>query len=127
MEKAPDQTAKMAAFTLPPIDPEDLETPDRREAALDALAVWFVDALLASEGDYDTASALIRIAIGTFYDVREAGGVPRSDAGRYFMVDGVGIGPTRRAVPWSELAERAPPSHHEIYRGLFDELVADVR
>ncbi|CAN5777899.1 hypothetical protein BH09MYX1_BH09MYX1_42700 [soil metagenome] len=126
MEKGPDQTAKMGAFTLPPIDPDDLETPERRESALDALATWFVDALISIEDDYDTATALVRLAIGAFFDVREAASESRGAAERFFRGDGVGIGPTRRAVPWRELETRAPVEHFPTYVRVFDEVVVDV-
>ena len=109
-------------------DKKKLTTGKAREKALDALGVWFVDALLAAGSDKKRASAVITAAIRSFYDVRESGDQERGEyAGHFFMVDAVGLDDSDRPVPWEILAEKATAANIALWQKLFERLEPKVR
>lgn len=106
----------------------DLTSDVGREAALDALCIWFTTSLTAANGDRDVATEIITHAIRSFYDVREAADQLRGMyAGHFFLVDAVGLQDTNRPVPWFELHGRVSAEHLDIYKDVFDRTEAVVR
>ena len=124
---APKPKGNGAVAFKPPVDRDKLTTPEEREAALDTLAKWFVDALAGATQDGARATQVIRDAIGAFYDIREAAEQERGEyAGHFFMVDAVGIDNTDRPVPWVELEKRVGPDVMHRFEELFTEIEPDV-
>jgi hypothetical protein len=119
---------KLGVGAKPPIGGKALGTPEARERALDKLAVWFVDALVAAKGNLGRASEIIRDAIGAFYDIRESADQERGEyAGHFFMVDAVGIDESDRPVPWFELEKQIAPELLHQYQELFTDIESSVR
>ena len=109
-------------------DKKKLKTSKAREAALDAIGKWFVEALLAASSDKKRASDVITRAIRSFYDVREAAGQERGEyAGHFFMVDAVGLDDADRPVPWEALERKASPKDLALWQKLFDAIEPEVR
>ena len=119
---------KVGVGAKPPIDGKALGTAEARERALDKLAVWFVDALVAAKGNLGRASEIIRDAIAAFYDIRESADQERGEyAGHFFMVDAVGIDESDRPVPWFELEKQIAPELLHQYQELFTDIEGSVR
>ncbi len=94
-----------------------------RERALDSLASWTVSTLQAAQADEAAARETLKIAVETFYDIREAAQQPRGEhAGHFFIVDGVGLGASNRPVPWQVLAETVPQDHLTRLSAIFEEV-----
>jgi len=116
--------------TVPPTESPALNSPipaawlrdeAGRERALDSLAAWVVSTLQAAQDD-GSARETLRVAIGTFYDIREAASQPRGEyAGHFFIVDGVGLGDSNRPVPWQVLAETVSQERLTRFSAIFDE------
>ena len=97
-----------------------------RELALDSLAAWVVSTLQAAQDDA-SARQTLRVAIETFYDIREAAQQPRGEyAGHFFIVDAVGLGESNRPVPWQVLAETVSQDRLDRFSALFEEAVREV-
>lgn len=104
-----------------PLPAFDTSTEEGRELALDALGLWFTEALVAAEGDHGVAFDVMCRGISAFYDIREAADTPRCMyAGHFFMVDAVGLAYSDRPVPWVELSKRVMPEVLEAFQNLFD-------
>ena len=94
-----------------------------RERALDSLASWTVSTLQAAQADEAAARETLKIAVETFYDIREAAQQPRGEyAGQFFIVDGVGLGDSNRPVPWQVLSETVPQEHLTRLSAIFEEI-----
>lgn len=94
-----------------------------RERALDSLASWTVSTLQAAQADEAAARETLKIAVETFYDIREAAKQPRGEyAGHFFIVAGVGLGASNRPVPWQVLAETVPQDHLTRLSAIFEEV-----
>lgn len=120
----PAQPAQTGRVERTPIDRKKLGSARARELALDALADWFVEEV-ASAPDDEQVRAVMRGAITSFYDVREAAEQERGEyAGHFFMVDAVGLDDTGRAVPWTRLRERLSEERMERLTALFEEAEA---
>lgn len=105
---------------LQPFQMEDLCTDAGRERALDSLAPWLVDQV--ADADDVAATAAMRQAIVWFYDIRESSDQPRGMyAGHFFLVDGVGLDSSDRAVAWDLLAQRVTRERLDHLQALFDQ------
>lgn len=119
----PTQARRAAPAVQTPVDRKKLRTPAAREAALDALGAFVVDALV--DADDARARAVLTAAISAFYDVREAAGQERQEyAGHFFLVDAVGLDASDRPVPWNVLRERVGEARLAQLTALFEEVEA---
>ncbi len=121
------QSMSRPASSRAPVGLESLTTPAAREAALDALGRWFVEAVADAGADDDAARAAMEAAIASFYDIRESADQPRGEyAGHFFRVDAVGLDATQRPIPWDELRARVGEERAEELAEVFDEAEAAV-
>lgn len=98
-----------------------------RERALDTLASWVVSTLQAAPDDA-AARETLEVAVTAFCDIRTAAGQPRGgDAGRFFIVDAVGLGASNRPVPWQVLAETVSQERLDRFSAIFDEVEQKAR
>jgi hypothetical protein len=121
--------AKKAAVAAEqgPIPASLLGSPAGREHALDALGKWFVDSMLAAENE-GAARETIELGLCTLYDIREAAGQARGEGGgRFFLVDGVGLGDSSRPVPWEVLARCALAESLTRWNAFFEAALPEVR
>src|SRR4051794_15419123 len=64
------------------------------EAAFEALADYFVVAIIAARGDEALLRKAVTTSIRRFYDANEVAGKPRSGADTFYLVEG-----TKNGVP----------------------------
>jgi hypothetical protein len=123
--EAKPKATKGIAMKKPPLDAKQLKSDKGREALLDTIGAWIVDALDGANDD--AARAALAGAISAFSDVVEAAGQERGEfAGHFFMVDAVGLDESNRPVPWQVLRERVGDERLDQLSAMFDEVLPEV-